>query len=120
MRARSEALAPPFGAIERPRFARETSALTPEDLETPAVIRRATADLGRDLAACAGHTEWRDLDPETRREMREVLVAHYERRLGDARMQARLLVGVAGTVPLAQAVRIAKLERGLAAARRLP
>jgi hypothetical protein len=110
---------PPLGHVERHRPSRERSALTTEDLDKATVIRRAAAQLGRDLAASAGHIEWRDVPDELRADMKDLMIGAISKRLGDARVQLKLLAGI-GNVPLAAAERVAKLERALDAAKRLP
>lgn len=84
------------------------------DLRVPAATRRLTSSLARDLAASAGHVEWRDIPDETRRDMRAVMVAAFEQRIGAVRRLLRLNPGDSGTVE-----RIVRLEQCLAAARRL-
>lgn len=116
MRARAVAIIPPLGHVERPRFTRETSALTPEDLNTATVIRRAAAQLGRDLAASAGVQRWEDVPDDLRAEMRDTMIGALSKRLGDARLKLHACIG---PVPLAAAERVARLERALDAARRL-
>lgn len=84
------------------------------DLRVPAATRRLTSSLARDLAASAGHVEWRDIPDETRRDMRATMVAAFEQRIGAVRKLLRLNPGDLGTVE-----RIVRLEQCLAAARRL-
>jgi hypothetical protein len=120
VRDRCPAIVPPFGAIEhtRPR-SREVSALTPQDIETSAADWRRLDTPTITRRAAADHVEWRDLPDEDRAEMRDMLVDWYAKRLGDARVQVRLLAGI-GDVPLAAVERVARLERALDAVRRLP
>lgn len=125
MRNRSEPLAPPLGHgfighIEQPRrVSRELSALTPQDLSTPAIVRRAAATTLRDEPANSNHQEWMDLDAESRREMKDILIAAYAQKLGNARVQLKLIQGI-GSPSQAALDRIARLERNLDAVRRLP
>lgn len=110
---------PPLGHVERHRPQREHSALTGEDLDRATVLRRAAAHLERDLAVSVGRRAWSDVDPEIRADMRDTLIGAYTKRLGDARLQLRLVASIGGsTLPAAE--RVAKLERCLDAARRLP
>lgn len=117
---RFDPIAIPLGHVERHRPSRELSALTAEDLVTATVIRRQAAQLGHDLlASSTGHQEWRDIADDVRAEIRDTMIGALSKRLGDARMRARLLAAV-GDVPLAQVERVARLERALDAARMLP
>jgi hypothetical protein len=119
MRHLSAPIPPPFGHVEHHRPSRERSSLTREDLDTATVIRRAGCQLGRDLAVSVGAQRWEEVDEETRELMRDAMVSQLTKRLGDARMQLRLHACI-GPVPLPAVERVARLERALDAARRLP
>lgn len=83
------------------------------DTDTPTVTRNLTASLASDLAACHGVREWSEVDPETRASTRIALVRHFTSRMLDAR-------GAMSRNPsLENAERVLRMERGLAAARRL-
>lgn len=84
------------------------------DTDTPTVTRSLTASLASGLAACHGVRDWSQVDEATRTSTRAALVRHFASRMLDAR-------GALSRNPsLENAERVLRMERGLAAARRLP
>jgi len=114
---RHDPIAVPVGHVQQPG----------PDIDTPAVTRRDTAQLGRDLAVSAGVPRWEDVPDEIRREMREAMIMEIMRRLEYARRAADVASLTAGAdrdsaiadVERRLYDREVRLERALAAARRL-